>query len=97
MRQDPVSRIQKDSLLQCYSPQLCLYKQFLSDAAFPAYIGEKLLVQAQLRGIALKKAVLLNTGDGILPHGSIPELLCSLGLDSESIADTAWNMVQAYE
>jgi 1-deoxy-D-xylulose-5-phosphate synthase len=60
-------------------------------------IGEKLLVQAQLRGMSLKKAVLLNTGDGILPHGSIPELLCSLGLDSESIADKAWNMVHAYE
>ncbi len=60
-------------------------------------IGEKLLVQAQLRGLALKKAVLLNTGDGILPHGSVPELLCTLGLDSESIAASVQNMVQAYE
>ena len=60
-------------------------------------IGEKLLVQAQMRGLTLKKAVLLNTGDGILPHGSVPELLCTLGLDSESIAGSAWNMVQAYE
>ena len=60
-------------------------------------IGEKLLVQAQLRGLALKKAVLLNTENGILPHGSVPELLCSLGLDSESIAGQARKMVQAYE
>ena len=60
-------------------------------------IGEKLLIQAQLRGLALKKAVLLNTGDGILPHGSVPELLCTLGLDSESIAASVQNMVQAYE
>lgn len=60
-------------------------------------IGEKLLVQAQLRGLVLKKAVLLNTGDGILPHGSVPELLCTLGLDSESIAASVQNMVQAYE
>ena len=60
-------------------------------------IGEKLLVQAQLRGLALKKAVLLNTEDGILPHGSVPELLCSLGLDSESIAAQAWELVQAHE
>ena len=60
-------------------------------------IGEKLLVQAQFRGLALKKAVLLNTENGILPHGSVPELLCSLGLDSESIAGQARKMVQAYE
>ena len=60
-------------------------------------IGEKLLVQAQLRGLALKKAVLLNTENGILTHGSVPELLCSLGLDSESIAGQARKMVQAYE
>ena len=55
------------------------------------------VVQAQLRGLALKKAVLLNTENGILPHGSVPELLCSLGLDSESIAGQARKMVQAYE
>ena len=60
-------------------------------------IGEKLLVQAQLRGLALKKAVLLNTENGILPHGSVPELLCLLGLDSESIADQARKLVQDYE
>ena len=67
------------------------------DVCSEGCIGEKLLVQAQLRGLALKKAVLLNTGSGILPHGSIPELLCSLGLDSESIAESARKLVQAHE
>ena len=67
------------------------------DVCRESSIGEKLLVQAQLRGLTLKKAVLLNAGDGILPHGSVPELLCTLGLDSESIAASVQNMVQAYE
>ena len=87
--------------LQCEEVMKSLKKTgrllMAEDVCREGCIGEKLLVQAQLRGLALKKAVLLNTENGILPHGSVPELLCSLGLDSESIAGQARKMVQAYE
>ena len=87
--------------LQCEEVMKSLKKTgrllMAEDVCREGCIGEKLLVQAQLRGLALKKAVLLNTENGILTHGSVPELLCSLGLDSESIAGQARKMVQAYE
>ena len=87
--------------LQCEEVMKSLKKTgrllMAEDVCREGCIGEKLLVQAQLRGLALKKAVLLNTENGILPHGSVPELLCSLGLDSESIAGQTRKMVQAYE
>ena len=57
-------------------------------------IGNKILLQAQQHALTLKNVQLLNLGNGILPHGSVPELLCMKGLDSESIARSAVNMVK---
>ena len=64
------------------------------DVCSEGSIGEKLLAQAQRCGITLQKSTLLNLGDGILSHGSVPELLSLKGLDSESIAGTALKMAE---
>ena len=49
-------------------------------------VGELLLQQAAEQGITLKAAKLLNLGEGIVAHGTRPELLRDHGLDAASIA-----------
>ena len=52
-------------------------------------IGERILSNALLHGLPVSQAVLLNLGDGIVTHGSVPELLKERGLDADGIAAAA--------
>ena len=49
-------------------------------------VGSRLLAVCGEKGLALKGAKTLNLGDGIVPHGSVEELLEQKGLDAQSIA-----------
>ena len=52
-------------------------------------VGSRLLAVCGEKGLALKGAKTLNLGDGIVPHGSVDELLEQKGLDAKSIAKAA--------
>lgn len=52
-------------------------------------VGTRLLAACALEGLALKCAKTLDLGEGIVPHGSVTELMKQKGLDAESIAKTA--------
>jgi len=52
-------------------------------------VGSRLLSACAQEGLALKGAATLDLGDGIVPQGSVEELLKLKGLDAQSIAETA--------
>jgi len=55
-------------------------------------LGTSILAQAELLGLRLKKAALLNLGDGILPHGDRKLLLRDRGLDVQAIVKAAMDL-----
>lgn len=55
------------------------------DACTHGSIGSRLLAAAAKEKLVLKGEKLLDLGSGILPHGSVTELLKLKGLDSEGI------------
>ena len=52
-------------------------------------LGTSILAQAEIQDVCLKKAALLNLGDGILPHGDRQLLLRDRYLDAQAIAEAA--------
>lgn len=56
-------------------------------------VGERLLCAAEKCGVLFESARLLNLGSGIVTHGSPERLYSVLGLDAESIANTAEEMI----
>ena len=63
------------------------------DVCAPGCLGEKILARAEQMSILLKGSRLLNLGEGILPHGSVKELLQACGLDEAGIARSALNLL----
>ena len=59
------------------------------EACAPGSVGEQLAAAAAENAITLKEIKLLNLGDGIVPQGSVQELLHDYGLDGEGIARSA--------
>lgn len=57
-------------------------------------VGQTLLAQAQMQGVCLKNAKLLNLGDGIVPHGDVQTLRHVLGLDAEAVVKAAHEMLK---
>ena len=55
--------------------------------------GLRLLAAAAEQGCALRKARLLDLGDGVVKHGSVPQLRRMLGLDAEGMAKTVEDML----
>ena len=56
------------------------------DTACSGCVGVRILAELELRGVPLRSAALLNLGSGVVPHGSVPDLLRSLELDAAGIA-----------
>ena len=52
-------------------------------------LGDSILAQAARKGLSLKDAILLNLGDGILPHGDRSKLLRDRGMDVQAIVNAA--------
>ncbi len=52
-------------------------------------VGSRLLAACAEEGLALTNAKTIDLGSGIVPHGSVTELMKRAGLDAESIAETA--------
>ena len=59
------------------------------DVCAPGCIGEKILSGLQLQGIPLQGIRLLNLGEGILPQGSVRELMHSCTLDEAGLVRAA--------
>lgn len=57
-------------------------------------VGERLLALAASRGIALKASRLVNLGDGIVTHGSVPELQRLYGLDADGLCAAARELMR---
>ena len=57
-------------------------------------VGSRLLAACAEKGLALKGAVTLDLGDGIVPHGSVQELIKQKGLDPQSIANAAKSLFE---
>lgn len=58
------------------------------DVCSAGCVGESILCRAELAGIAAKTE-LCNLGSGIVPHGSVQELMRDCELDAQSIANKA--------
>ncbi len=56
------------------------------DTAEAGCVGTRILAELERRGVALKAVRLLNLGSGVVPHGSVLDLLRSLELDAEGVA-----------
>lgn len=61
----------------------------VEDCAAMGCVGVRALAEIAQRGMALKGSRLVNCGDGIVPHGSVPALWEKLGLDAAGIAAAA--------
>ena len=58
------------------------------DAAEPGCVGTRILAELERRGVALRGSALCNLGSGIVPHGSVSDLLHMLKLDAAGLAET---------
>ncbi len=56
------------------------------DTAERGCVGTRILAELEKRGVALQKICLRNLGSGVVPHGSVPDLLRMLELDSGHLA-----------
>ncbi len=56
------------------------------DTAEAGCVGTRILAELEKRGVGLKSARLVNLGSGIVPHGSVPDLLHMLKLDAQGLA-----------
>ena len=65
----------------------------VEDVCNAGCVGERLLCAAEKAGVLFHSARLLNLGNGIVTHGGTERLYSVLGLDAESIADTAADML----
>ena len=59
------------------------------DVCAQGCIGEKLLAEAELQGTAIKGAKLLNLGQGVIPQGTVGELMADCGVDAAAIVKAA--------
>lgn len=69
----------------------------IEDVCESGSVGENISSQAELRGLRLKGVRLLNSGTGLVQHGSVDELYHMLGLDCEGICKTAMELWQNNE
>lgn len=69
--------------------------RFLSveDAARDGSVGSRLLASAAAAGLTLRGARQLDLGNGVIPHGSVQQLHCLLGLDAKGIALNAQEVI----
>lgn len=56
-------------------------------------VGSRILEEAAISGIDIRAAKLLNLGEGIVPHGTVAELLHDFGLDADGIVSAAMEMM----
>ena len=63
------------------------------DVCAAGCVGDRVLAEAGLRGVKLRKAKLINLGDGLVTHGSVPELMKLCGLDADSLATAACELL----
>lgn len=56
-------------------------------------VGSRILEEAAIDEIHVRAAKLLNLGEGIVPHGTVAELLHDFGLDADGIVSAAMEMM----
>lgn len=56
-------------------------------------VGSRILEEAAINEIHVRAAKLLNLGEGIVPHGTVAELLHDFGLDADGIVSAAMGMM----
>ena len=56
-------------------------------------VGSRILEEAAINAIHVRAAKLLNLGEGIVPHGTVAELLHDFGLDADGIVSAAMEMM----
>ena len=63
------------------------------DACEAGCVGSRILEDAAINEIHVRAAKLLNLGEGIVPHGTVAELLHDFGLDADGIVSAAMEMM----
>lgn len=56
-------------------------------------VGSRILEEAAINEIHVRAEKLLNLGEGIVPHGTVAELLHDFGLDADGIVSAAMEMM----
>ncbi len=67
---------------------------FAEDVCNSGCIGNVILAAAETAGVKLDGAEVCNLGDGIVPHGSVNELMKDCALDVDSLYEKAINLVR---
>ncbi len=67
---------------------------FAEDVCSSGCVGNMVLAAAEAAGIKLFGAEICNLGDGIVPHGSVSELMKDCALDVDSLYEKAINLVR---
>ena len=65
----------------------------VEDICTSGSVGSLALIAAAEKGISLKGALRLDLGEGVVTHGTVPELQHRLGLDAEGICRAARELV----
>lgn len=63
------------------------------DVCAAGCVGERLLAALTEAGVPVRGARLLNVGEGIVPHGSVSQLLHDMGIDAQAVAQAASEVV----
>lgn len=63
----------------------------VEDVAEAGCVGEKILAECEKKGITVKYS-LLNSGDGIVQHGSVRELLHAVNADSSAVVESVLSL-----
>lgn len=67
------------------------------DVCASGCVGEQLLAAAGREGIELKDSRLLNVGEGVVPQGTVEELMADCRVDSGAIVEAAGEMMRKNE
>jgi len=59
---------------------------FAEDVCDSGCVGRQILSLCAEKGIEIKSCGLINLGEGLVPHGSVGELMRDCGLDADGIA-----------
>ena len=63
------------------------------DVCSAGCVGDRVLAEAGLRSVKLRRAKLINLGEGLVTHGSVPELMKLCGLDAEGLTSAARELI----
>ena len=91
-----LNRVMPNSFVRCLrSLAKTGYLLTVEEVCEAGCVGKRLLAAASDRGVSVRAVRHLHLGEGVVTHGTVPELYHAYSLDAEGIAREATNLLQA--